>query len=84
MQPLRLEGLFFPDEGATTSQDWLQTELSNATNVYQAFQQDVWQAIIEKMQATDQVTWYQQIRIVRMQDAIAFLHQMSLAWNENL
>jgi hypothetical protein len=40
-------------QGATASRDWLQTELTNAANAYQAFQQNIWQAIIEKMQAAN-------------------------------
>jgi hypothetical protein len=71
-------------QGATASRDWLQTQLTNTANTYQTFQQDVWQAIIEKTQAADQVMQYQQIQIICMQDAIVFLHEVSLAWNENL
>jgi len=63
---------------------WIRSELAGAASAYQAFTQNVWGAIIERTQETDQKQAGQAMQLTRLGDSVAFLAEANVARSQHL
>jgi len=64
--------------------EWVRNELAVAANAYQTFAREVWQAIIERTQETNQKQVLLAVQLTRVNDALAFLGEANIARNQHL
>jgi len=68
----------------TITGDWIRSELASAATAYQAFAQNVWGAIIERIQEATQKQTGQATQLARLNDSISFLAEANIARSQHL
>jgi len=63
------------------AEEWIRSELSVAANAYQSFTRNVWQAIIECTQESNERQICQATQLARINDALSFLGEANTARN---
>jgi len=66
------------------AEKWVRNELMVTANVYQTFDCQVWEAIIERTQEAEVQRLHQTTQVTRMHHAITFLTEANLARNQNM
>ena len=66
------------------AEEWIRSELAMAANTYQMFARNVWQAIIECTQESNEQQICQATHLARMNDALSFLGEANTARNQHL
>jgi len=66
------------------TENWVRTELANTVNAYQTLAQNVWQAILERTDKSNQWQICQAIQLTRVNDALAFLAEANIARSQHL
>jgi len=63
---------------------WVRNKFTAATNAYQTFTRQFWEAIIERTKEAEVQRLYQATQVARMKDAVAFLGEADVARNQHL
>ena len=66
------------------AEEWIRSELSAAANAYQSFARNVWQAIMERTQESEERQICQATQLARINDALAFLGETNTARSQHL
>ena len=66
------------------AEEWIRSELSVAANAYQSFTRNVWQAIIERTQESNERQMCQAMQLARINDTLSFLGEANVARNQHL
>jgi len=66
------------------AEEWIRSELSAAANAYQSFARNVWQAIMERTQESNERQICQATQLARINDALAFLGEANTARSQHL
>jgi len=67
-----------------TAEEWIRSELASAANAYQSLAKDIWQAIIECTQESNERQICQATQLARVNDALSFLAETNAARNQHL
>jgi len=66
------------------AEEWIRSELSAAANTYQSFARNVWQAIMERTQESNERQICQATQLARINDALAFLGEANTVRSQHL
>jgi len=66
------------------AENWVRTELANSANAYQTLAQDVWQAILERTDESNQQQICQATQLTRVNDVLTFLAEANIARGQHL
>jgi len=66
------------------AEEWIRSELASAANTYQSLARDIWHAIIERTQESNERQICQATQLARVNDALSFLVEANAAWNQHV